>query len=179
RCSVYSQRPLSCADFPLGLLMDNSPQIKENYKGYRCLHNVRLNPGQEELEHELHEIMKDEARKDIEFLWDGKPRYAKISKVGDYFELAGHAYAAQMQRDPLCVSPRTERFSDAVMKMGNMQKDGQLQKGVQADLFECFLSPVVFALAEDYVANKMRHINEETLKFYEETTRRYKELRSI
>jgi Fe-S-cluster containining protein len=173
-CSVYEVRPLVCADFPFNLLIEERERL-EQYKDYDCLRDVRPTPRQVKKWKELKGIMNREADLDCKFFWRGRPTVT-ISTIGAYFELVKRAIDLQKVRDPEAKSERSRRLLESSSKMKDLLETGELQNGLQADLYISLITPALFPVIEEQVAWELARMDERTEELYRETSEKWKRL---
>ncbi len=179
RCTVYDTRPLGCASFPSLLLESHSEQLDAHYSHYACLKGVKLSPRQKRFWKELDQIMFEEAGADIRFLWKNKPPYIHIPALGDYFKMAADAIIKQKERDPRADLCGSRRLIDTVNQMtgivGRKEPDAGPIVFSTADFIDA-LTPVMYSIIEDDIAERLANLDKEALDFYKGTTARWKQL---
>lgn len=173
-CDVYEVRPLCCADFPLNLLIDQREKLK-NYEGYKCLDGVQPSPKQTEQWKKLTQIMEREAELDCRFFWLKRPS-VYIPTIGAYFQLVEQAAHLQIARDPGAKNERSKRLLEASREMRRLYEMGKVQKGLQADFYVSLITPVLFPVIEDQVAERLASLDGKVLELYKETSEEWKKL---
>ena len=176
RCKVYSARPLGCAVFPLHLLIDSSPQLKTNYKGYQCIRDVSLSEGQKRLGQELRILLRESAEIDFEFFWKKEPIYISTQTTADYFSLASQAIEAQMSLGRNKNHPRVKKMLQAVFEMQRIVDTREVLNGFAPDSYRALLSPVVYCLLEKEIADRMKVVDKSAIDAYRKIDQRWYEL---
>lgn len=175
KCAVHETRPLGCGSFPIMLFKRKSQELEGIYNGYRCLQNVQPRPEQLQLTNDLEQILKEEAELDIRFFWEGSPVYINASTVGAFSELALEALRSQKTRDPQEKYRRTQTLIRALDRMQSIIEE---KKGVHLSAIEysALLSPVMFAILEERVAQRLENLPSEAIEAYKKTTEQWLKL---
>ena len=186
KCGIYAARPLGCASFPLVLYAEQN-ESRRQYEHYACLKGAEARPEQIGLWQQLRDILQTEAETEIAHFWRGKTIYIDASKTSDYFRFAGQAMDLQLKRDPKlksydpetrpdCCSKRSVKLMKAIKQAIQMSNSGELQNDVKTYDYIELLRPVMFAVLEDDIAERLATLDGKAREMYKETSERWKNL---
>jgi len=181
KCSIRHVRPLSCAGFPLSLYMYFPEQVTGYYKGLHCLQGARPKPAQVKLGKELFRLMMEESALEIDLMWGGKPKYLYMPRSSDFFKLAQKATDLQISRDPDSKSDRNEMILHSISSMTTIAEHfssiGSKETRMDTSLLRYFVTPVIFSVFEDEIAEKLEKLEDQAKDVFRETSRKWRKLR--
>ncbi|MFC1723388.1 YkgJ family cysteine cluster protein [Nanoarchaeota archaeon] len=166
-CEVYEVRPMGCASFPSFMfLRGRDESLNGTYKDLGCLQNVEYTEEQLRVPRQLDAILCREVDMDGALFWGGIPPVINAATPAEIFGLAEQAADVAEKRDPHGQDVRTEMLLGAVRKARVLFDSGQMTGGLDHDVFTSTLSPIVFTLFGEPIAQRMDALGNSVLNKY-------------
>jgi Fe-S-cluster containining protein len=176
RCGVHDVKPIGCGSFPLYMMLTEPAEVEESYSHYRCLRNVQPRPEQAVLAKEMFQMMCAEQELDHHMFWKGWIPNVRFTTLTSYFEFFDKAVARQKERDPKGESERTKMLEEAIKTFRQLVEDGTVSQGIQYSVYKSLLGPIVFAYAEDEVAERMDTLDQRTIAAYRKNSKEWERI---
>ena len=125
--------------------------------------------------------MMEESVLESELMWEGKPEYLYMPRISDFLKLVEKAADLPDRRNPDSNSDRIEMATHSISSMATIAEyfasEHSDSSCMEVNLYRHFVTPVVFLVYEDEIAEKLEKLEDKAKDVFRETSRKWRKLR--